>query len=323
MQQCLACPIIMTNFAINTASDIQFKGKGKIMVNYENVTWFKQRQLPNVPWLLFRSILKRDVKDATESLPSIMLGVENYKINPAKLAKFAKTVHWSAADKLPPTYLQVVAFPMYLKVLLRKDFPWAVMGLVHIENEIIQHQAIDIDQPLDIVCFCSDLEMHRFGWQFTINIHALVDGKLVWQSLSKNLIRTGRRKKMARVPDEKIAEEAFSSEVSWDLSGGLGRKYAMASGDCNPIHIHRLTAKLFGFEQPIIHGMWTIGRSMSQVQQELPDAYHVVVKFKQPIFLPNEIKWKKATLPDVEKQYFKLISADGDKEHLIGHWFTL
>jgi hypothetical protein len=293
------------------------------MVNYDEVIWCKQRQLPNVPWLLVRSMLKRDVEGAAESLPEIKLGVKNYQISAHKLAKFAKTVHWTALDKLPPTYLQVVAFPMYLKVLLRQDFPWAVMGLVHIENEIIQHGVIDISKPLDIVCFCSDLEMHRFGWQFTINIHALVDGKLVWQSLSKNLVRTGRRKKMARMPEKRIDEEAFTDCTDWSLSGGLGRKYAFASGDCNPIHIHRLTAKMFGFEDPIIHGMWTIGRSMSQVQDVLPDAFNVFVKFKQPIFLPNNIKWKQAQIPDDENHYFKLVSQEEDKEHLSGYWSAI
>lgn len=293
------------------------------MTVYDDVIWCKQRQLPNVPWLLFRSILKRDVIDAKESLPEVKLGVKGYKIKPSKLAKFAKTVHWTATDKVPPTYFQVVAFPLYLKMLLRKDFPWAVMGLVHIENEIIQHKPISLDDTLDIVCFCSDLEPHRFGWQFTINIHVLREGELVWQSLSKNLVRQGRRKKMARVPEEKIPEEAFTNEDLWSLSGGLGRKYAFASGDCNPIHLHAVTAKMFGFDHAIIHGMWTIGRSMTQVQQDLPETYTVYVKFRQPIFLPNTIKWKKALIPETNKTHFKLLSTDGDKEHLSGFWSPL
>src|SRR4030088_425616 len=54
----------------------------------------------------------------------------------------------------------------------------------------------------------------------------------------------------------------------------------------NPIHLHPLTAKLFGFPAAIAHGMWTKAHSLAAFEGRLPDAYSVDVNFKQPVLLP-------------------------------------
>jgi len=73
------------------------------------------------------------------------------------------------------------------------------------------------------------------------------------------------------------------------LPGDLGRRYGAASGDRNPIHMHDLSAKLFGFPHAIAHGMWTKARSLAALEGRLPAAYEVEVAFKKPILLPAEV----------------------------------
>ncbi len=75
----------------------------------------------------------------------------------------------------------------------------------------------------------------------------------------------------------------------WDLPGDLGRRYAGVSGDRNPIHMHALSAKLFGFPRAIAHGMWTKARCLAALERELPDAFAVAVDFRKPILLPGEV----------------------------------
>jgi len=76
--------------------------------------------------------------------------------------------------------------------------------------------------------------------------------------------------------------------VTWKLPGDLGRRYGAVSGDRNPIHIHALSARLFGFKQAIAHGMWTKARCLAALEP-LPDTYTVDVSFKKPIFLPGHV----------------------------------
>jgi acyl dehydratase len=77
--------------------------------------------------------------------------------------------------------------------------------------------------------------------------------------------------------------------VEWKLPGDLGRRYASVSGDSNPILLYPLTAKAFGFDRPIAHGMWTKARCLAALR--LPDAFTVSVRFKKPIFLPGTVRF--------------------------------
>ena len=54
--------------------------------------------------------------------------------------------------------------------------------------------------------------------------------------------------------------------VGW-LAADEGRRYAQVSGDWNPIHLWRWSARLFGVQQPIVHGMHTIARACALLEQ--------------------------------------------------------
>ncbi len=62
--------------------------------------------------------------------------------------------------------------------------------------------------------------------------------------------------------------------MHWKLAGDLGRRYGAVSGDRNPIHLYPLTAKAFGFPTNIAHGMWTLARSLSALQNKLAGRIH-------------------------------------------------
>ncbi|SCD77380.1 MaoC like domain-containing protein, partial [Streptomyces sp. DpondAA-D4] len=54
--------------------------------------------------------------------------------------------------------------------------------------------------------------------------------------------------------------------AEWRLPGDLGRRYGAVSGDRNPIHLHPLTARLFGFPRHLAHGMWTVARCLAEAE---------------------------------------------------------
>lgn len=55
--------------------------------------------------------------------------------------------------------------------------------------------------------------------------------------------------------DEDQPVEAPDATQEWSLASDLGRRYARVSGDINPIHLHALSARAFGFRRAIAHGM--------------------------------------------------------------------
>ena len=76
-----------------------------------------------------------------------------------------------------------------------------------------------------------------------------------------------------------------------DVAADQGRRYGSVSGDYNPIHLHAMTAKLFGFKRAIAHGMWTLARTLAEVEDDLPADGRVFLEvgFKRPVYLPSTI----------------------------------
>ena len=70
------------------------------------------------------------------------------------------------------------------------------------------------------------------------------------------------------------------------MTADTGRRYAGVSGDVNPIHLHPLTARAFGFPRAIAHGMWTAARALAALEGRLPDALTCDVAFGKPVLLP-------------------------------------
>jgi acyl dehydratase len=78
----------------------------------------------------------------------------------------------------------------------------------------------------------------------------------------------------------------------WDLPSGLGRRYARASGDRNPIHLHPLTARLFGFPRHIAHGMWTFARALAGTGAVAgSEQLTARAEFKAPVLLPSTVAY--------------------------------
>ena len=77
--------------------------------------------------------------------------------------------------------------------------------------------------------------------------------------------------------------------AEWRLAGDVGRRYGAVSGDRNPIHLHPLAARLFGFPRAIAHGMWTVARCLAE--HGTPPATLVRAEFRAPVPLPGTVTY--------------------------------
>ena len=85
----------------------------------------------------------------------------------------------------------MLAFPLSMDLMTRMSFPFGVIGLVHVENEIEQLRPLDASEPLDVRVRTVDLRPHDKGRQFDVVAEAAVAGELVWKSRSTYLHREG------------------------------------------------------------------------------------------------------------------------------------
>jgi acyl dehydratase len=231
------------------------------------------------------------------------LSLADVRVDRDRLAAYDRVCGFSLRDALPPTYPHMLAFPLHLALMTDSSFPFAAIGLVHIANRITQHRPIRVDEPVSLRVWATQLEPHPRGRQFAIRTEVASGDELVWEAVSTNLKRgggaadgdgdgDGDAARSTREIDVDPAE--LPTTATWKLPGDLGRRYGSVSGDLNPIHVHPLTARLFGFPSAIAHGMWTKARCLAALEPRLPEAFSVEVSFKKPILLPATVEFASA-----------------------------
>lgn len=229
-------------------------------------------------------------------IPDLVLSLESVSVERERLIAYDRVCGFSLSDTLPPTYIHVLAFPLHLSIMSDPSFPFAAIGLVHIANEITHHRQVDAGENLSLRVFATGLEPHPRGQQFSLRTEARMGEEVVWEEVSTILKRGGGS---GGPPGGSGAASASEDELpataTWKLRGDLGRRYASVSGDVNPIHMHQLSAKLFGFPSAIAHGMWTKARCLAALEGSLPNAFRVEVSFRRPIVLPATVAFAEAS----------------------------
>ncbi|MFJ9573674.1 MaoC/PaaZ C-terminal domain-containing protein [Streptomyces bacillaris] len=213
---------------------------------------------------------------------------------------------------LPLTYPHVLAFPLAMRLMTGRGFPLPVVGLVHTWFEACGHRAVRADERIQLTVYAEELNAHRRGTEVTMVTEARVDGELVWESRSGYLSRHATKATAAGRREETDAE-ALPALREWRLPGDLGRRYGAVSGDRNPIHLHPLTARLFGFPRAIAHGMWTVARCLAESDRPGRQLRTVRADFKAPVLLPATVVYA----ADPGGDTFALRSPSG-RVHLTG-----
>ena len=263
-------------------------------------------------------------KKGTNRLPNTRVWLTGVRPSSKKVQSYAQVCGFNlTGNKLPLTYPHLLAFPLHMELMLHPDFPFALMGLVHIRNSITQHRAIYLQDKLDICCRFTQLRQTDKGLEFDIVTEISAAGLLLWESTSTNLARLGNKNK-STAKTERPAPEMFQQQEDWRLASNLGRRYAKVSGDSNPIHLFKLSAKLFGFPRHIAHGMWSKARAAASLQPLLnSDACTLEVEFKLPVLLPTKatFHWDSPSDAQLESR-FELRSHNNQKTHMLGRIHT-
>jgi acyl dehydratase len=248
-----------------------------------------------------------------ERLPDTTLVLRDLPIDRARLTGYDRVCGFRLSDRLPGTYPHVLAFPLAMTLMSADDFPFPVVGVVHVANRIEQLRPIGADERLEFAVRAADLRQHERGRQFDVLVTASVGDEVVWRGVSTYL-RKERNTHGERTPHE--SGQPPEPAAIWRVDREVGRRYAAVSGDRNPIHTSRLGARAFGFPRTIAHGMWSKARCLAALEGRLPDAYTVEVAFKLPILLPATVAFASGATDDGWS--FALHDAKSAKPHLTG-----
>ena len=212
----------------------------------------------------------------------------------------------------------MAAAPLHVALFTHRDFPLPAMGLVHVSSVIEQRRPLGADEPMDVHCWMEGQRPARKGVEVDLVTEVSAGGEEAWRSVTTVLSRAapGHGQPSAAEPPPDLDP---AGEQSWELAADLGRRYSRVAGDRNPIHMYAWTARLFGFERAIIHGMWLLARSVVELGESVPrEDVRLEASFRRPVFLPGTAVFRSAEGKDGAGVQFQLRHPETDKLHLHG-----
>ena len=265
-----------------------------------------------------------------DGLPDTVLVLGEVEVERERVIAYSRVCGFRLRDECPPTYPHMLTFPLQMALMAGSDFPFGAVGLVHIANRITQQRALRAEERLDLRVWAEGLRAHERGTLFDMRAEARVGDELAWESTSTYLHRGGqpggdgaaksspeaRRNGKGKRGGADAAAPPRTPVATWDIPGDIGRRYAEVSGDRNPIHLHPLSAKLFGMPRAIAHGMWLKARCLADLEAHLPEALIAEVRFKLPVLLPARVSF--SAWPEGPVEHFAVRDRKGEKPHLDG-----
>ena len=125
------------------------------------------------------------------------------------------------ADTLPATYPHVLAFPLAMRLMSAADFPFPVVGLVHVgQPDHRWRRPISTGERLDLAVRAPNLRPHDRGRQFDVVATATVDGVEVWRGVSTYL----RRGDEPRPPEVAAGPDPTGRRSAPTASWRVGRR---------------------------------------------------------------------------------------------------
>lgn len=255
-------------------------------------------------------------------LPSHTYEVGTLVIDQSNLADYRQVCGFRNDGKVPPTYFAVLSQTLQMNMMAKEDFPFAMLGLIHIHNSVTQYRPIYDSETARLSVSLGNLLPHDKGQQFDFITQVFIDDVLVWEGVSTYLSRQKTAKSNSPTPKPAPALASYDTLLAdIEVPEDLGRRYAFVSGDFNLIHLHPLSARAFGYPKAIAHGMWSKAKVLSTLP--LPDKFTCTVSFKLPIFLPSQV----VLMTNLQSNGvdFGVFDKDDDnkKPHLIGQLRSL
>ncbi len=256
--------------------------------------------------LLRAAVARRPSRPA--EVPRLDVRLRHFAPDREQLARYREVCGFPADGYLPLPFPQVLAAPLHIALLNHPEFPYRLLGMIHVRNRIQQHRRLEEGTPLSVHTWVEGQREVRQGRELDLHTHVEVDGTLVWSALTTMLRRLPGTEARPREPKpaaasatttEEDARFANSRPASWTVPEDTGRRYAKASGDYNPIHLYALTARPFGFPRHIVHGMWTVGRCVAEMGEAAEaGALTLTSEFRRPLLLPSRVVFQTAPQPD-------------------------
>ncbi|MCK5311276.1 MAG: hypothetical protein KAJ62_04160 [Desulfobacteraceae bacterium] len=249
---------------------------------------------PFMPMVLVKGLLLSMIRPSIDSPENIVFNkfsssFDNIKPDLNKIAHFKKICGYPQnTNTVPMLYLQSLFIGQFGKYITSSFFPLLPLGLIHTKQKIYQARKINQNEILNTKFSLDRINIDEKGLEITFLLEVISGEEVVWKGVTTTLSKSKKYKKTKKTGPP---SEPLTPFTIIDVPGNIGRQYAKASGDYNPHHLSAFFAKLFGFKRAIAHGMWSLAKSIAEIENQFTEkkVFSVDVSFKRPLLLPGTV----------------------------------
>lgn len=197
---------------------------------------------------------------------------------------------------------------MHLVMLTEPEFPFRLLGAVHLRNHAIRYRLIDPSERLDFESSMAGCRWRPQGYEIDLDTQVFSAAEKVWAERTTFLVRGELSRHDPPHPLADIFHWPDGEVHECDrfmVPSAAGRRYAAISKDYNPIHVSRWLARLFGFRRDLVHGMWGLVRATHHVPElNKEEPVRVDVAFKGPLYMEHQVRVE--TTENGEKRHLRV-----------------
>lgn len=222
------------------------------------------------------------------TFPALSTQLRGVRVSATDVAAYRAVCHLPGDDAILPLPMPEILFFGPLGILATdRRFPLSPFGLIHTGQTLEGERPLEVGRSFDLEAGLAEVRRTEKGYELDTRLTVADEDGVAWQAMTTVLsrvpsVRTETRRQRTPAPPER--EEA----VEFLVPGDTGRAYARVSGDWNPHHLWRATARPLGYRLPIAHGMWTLARIIGLLPSDVDTTVgHVAATFHRPILMPG------------------------------------
>lgn len=137
-------------------------------------------------------------KVGKDELPEATYIVDALSIDKDNLADYRNICGFKDDGKVPVTYFAVLSQALQMNMMVKEPFPFAMLGLVHVENSVTQYRPVSENETVSLAVSFANLRDHDKGQQFDFVTEVKVAEQVVWEGVSTYLARSKKKAKSGR-----------------------------------------------------------------------------------------------------------------------------
>lgn len=191
----------------------------------------------------------------------------------------------------PPMYHVRPFIGLMMKLATDPELDIDLLRLVHGEHDISFHRVLRHGDVLQLRGTLEDVQEKSSGKLVSFGLYGFVDGELALEGRTSYFIRGKKKPDAGPKPAKKPAPEVPDPDWTVEQPVALDQadRYAVASGDDNPIHVDDAVAKRAGLPGVILHGLCSMAFAQRDLIDRLADGdpsrlKRLAVRWASPVF---------------------------------------